>query len=301
MKNDAHSLAVIDIGSNSVRLFIFEIVDGKAIPTIVRKSFSGLGADLGVTGKLSPHAVAETHKRLDDFRLEINKFEIDEEIVIGTAALREAVDAEKFIQDVKRRSGFNIRIIDGEEEADYAALAILSTAQNAKGVVADFGGGSLELAYIESGQIIKKISLRLGAHYLKSNQNREEKIARYFETLPRNPDYFHHAARLYIIGGAWRSLVKARFRDKGIENPVLEGASFPKDEIIDFCRVLQKLTPQELIERFDMEVPRSKLMDVSALMLEKLVKELQPEQIVVSTAGIRDGVVYDYIKRLKNE
>lgn len=295
MKNSPEDIAIIDIGSNSVRLFIFKIVDAVAQQVSSMKFFSGLGKDLGTTGKLNPVAVRDTLAHLSSFRTQIQKYNIRSEMVIGTAALREAKDASEFIEKAFQKTGFRIKIIEGEEEARLAALAILSTNQNASGVVADFGGGSLELALIGDGNIKKKVSLKLGAHYLKALTDRQAGILQKLgDALMLNPEFIHPET-LYIIGGSWRSLAKAWLQDQGNTHQSLEGFSFIGSEITQFCENLQTMEPVQLIERYHMEAPRAELMDVSALMLEKLISELKPKKVQISTTGIRDGLAYDYI------
>lgn len=295
MKNDAENIAIIDIGSNSVRLFIFKIEEGRATQVSALKHFCGLGKDLGTTGKLNPEAVALTLEYLKIFRHEIQKYAVHTELVIGTAALREAKDSAEFLDQVNKTSGFHIKIIEGEEEARLAALAILSTDRTATGLVADFGGGSLELAKIGHGKIEKKISLRLGAHYLKALTDREAGIDRELGRMIEAHQEIENPQTLYIIGGSWRSLAKAWLQDKGQKNPVLEGFTFKADAIMDFCRTLPLKKPQELVNRYKIETPRAELMDVSALMLSRMIAVLKPREIRVSTAGIRDGLAYDYI------
>ncbi|PZP56432.1 MAG: hypothetical protein DI586_03625 [Micavibrio aeruginosavorus] len=294
MKNKDENIAIVDIGSNSVRLFIFSIEEDRAEQISAMKFFCGLGKDLGTTGLLHPEAIIATHEALAKFRHEISQYSIRTELVIGTAALREAKDATSFIQDAKKRSGFDIRIVAGEEEARLAALAILSGDRQASGVVADFGGGSLELAKLGSGKILSKVSLKLGAHYLKSFPDRNQIIdSKLQQTLLDYPE-FSEPENLYVIGGSWRSLAKAYLQDAGRDISNLDKENFGK-EITGFCRKIEKMSPADLIERYAMEMPRAQLMDVSAIMLEKIITILRPEQIRVSAAGIRDGLAYDYI------
>ena len=296
MRNDSDKIAIIDIGSNSVRLFIFQITDGKAEQIFAEKAFCGLGKDLGLTARLNSEAIGLTHKALNSYRQEIDKNQVRSEIVIGTAALREAGDAAEFLVDVKARYGFDIKIISGDEEAHLAALAVLAANDKASGVVADFGGGSLELAKISDGKIFQKVSLKLGAHYLKASDNRAQFIDREFSSLLADIPEFSQPDNLYIIGGSWRSLAKAWLQSENMTRETVEGFTFQGDAILSFCRILQDMEPTELIERYNMEPARARLMDVSALMLEKIIVNLEPENVKVSTAGIRDGLAYEYIQ-----
>lgn len=297
MKNNAEKIAVIDIGSNSVRLFIFQLSNGKPAPVTSQKFFCGLGKDLGTTGLLNAQSVALTHDALASFQKEISRHDIAHKIVVATAALREAKDADIFIRDVKNRSGFEIKVIDGEEEARLAALAVVAKGGNIDGVVADFGGGSLELASITGGDINHKTSLKLGAHYLKALGDKRQGIASILgQAVTASPDFVNRPS-LYIIGGSWRSLAKALLEETGQPVENLEIIPFKPELLKSFCADLQKMEPAELIARYHMEEPRAALMDVAALMLECLIETLSPSEVWVSKAGIRDGLVHDYILR----
>ncbi len=295
MRNKSEKIAIIDIGSNSVRLFIFSIENEKAEQVSAMKFFCGLGKALGTTGMLDPRAVIAAHEALQKFREEINRHAVSAELVIGTAALREAKDACDFIDAARIKSGFAIRIITGEEEARLAALAILSSHRHASGIVADFGGGSLELAKIGEGRVLTKISLRLGAHYLKAMDKTDELIELELRQVLKQYPEFDNPENLYIIGGSWRSLAKAYLHDNGENDLEIESHILNSDRILQFCRQIAVENPEALIFQYGMETPRAQLMDVSALMLEKIIDVLRPEQVKVSKAGIRDGLAYEYI------
>ncbi len=295
MKNNPENIAVIDIGSNSVRLFIFRVEGRRAVQIEAQKYFCGLGKDLGTTGKLNPEAASLTLSYMEGFASKIKEFSVRTVFVIGTAALREASDSAAFIALVKERTGLEIKVITGDEEARLAALAILDQNEAASGIVADFGGGSLELAKISRGDIERKISLNLGAHYLKALDDREARIAHRLRNVLQIAPEFSNPEKLYIIGGSWRSLIKAWLADQGRMGEPLQALAFNGADITGFCRTLQQTEPKELIARYQIEAPRAALMDVSSLMLQKLIEEFRPGAVEVSTAGIRDGIVYDYI------
>lgn len=295
MRNKSGKIAVIDIGSNSVRLFVFSLQGGSIEQIAAEKFFCGLGRDLGTTGKLNPESVLLTLDALSVFRAELQKHDIDREITIGTAALREAEDAGAFLQEVKSKTGFEIKTIEGEEEARLAALGILSQIPDAQGVVADFGGGSLELARIGEGEVREKLSLKLGAHYLKAMEDKKDTLGERLAGSLSDYPFFMRPPVLYLIGGSWRSLAKAFLDDDNVE-----GVRLDCNKLAEFCHSLERLPPEDIMARFDMERQRAEIMDVSALMLRKLVETLSPGALEVSTAGIRDGIAYDYILNTKD-
>ena len=289
MKSNSSKIAVIDIGSNSVRLFIFEIEEKTIKQIAAEKFFCGLGRDLGTTGHLNQESIRRTFEALSIFRTELSKHDISDEIVIGTAALREAADAAGFLFEVKEKTGFDIRIIEGEEEARLAALGVLYQVPDASGVVADFGGGSLELARIHDGTIHEKISLKLGAHYLKAMQDEDAIEATLSEAIKNYPA-FKTPDTIFLIGGSWRSLAKSYLGHDEVETVKLKC-----EDMVEFCRQLEQMSSADVMMNYMMEIQRAEIMDVSALMLRKLIESLTPKIIEVSTAGIRDGIAYDYM------
>ncbi len=142
--------AVIDIGSNSVRLVVYRL-EGRAIWTVFNeKVLAGLGRDLAKTGRLSPEGVIQTLQALKRFRAVLEAVNPAETFVVATAAAREAKDGQDFIDRVRDETGFVVRVLSGEEEAHYAAVGVLAGAPDADAVVGDLGGASLELVRLSS-------------------------------------------------------------------------------------------------------------------------------------------------------
>jgi len=137
--------AVIDIGSNSVRLVIYRI-EGRAIWTLFNeKALAGLGRDLASSKRLSPEGVETALKALRRFKVVLGGWDSRDIAVVATAAVRDAVDGMLFVQRVMAETGLHVRILSGEEEARYAALGVVAGHPNAAGIVGDLGGSSLEL------------------------------------------------------------------------------------------------------------------------------------------------------------
>jgi exopolyphosphatase/guanosine-5'-triphosphate,3'-diphosphate pyrophosphatase len=154
--------AVIDIGSNSVRLVVYRL-EGRAIWTVFNeKVLAGLGRDLGDGGKLNPEGVAQTLAALKRFRAVLEAVKPAETFIAATAAVREAKDGAVFVEQIKAETGFSTRVLSGEEEARYAALGVLAGAPDATGVVGDLGGASLELIRLETTGAGLGVTLPLG-------------------------------------------------------------------------------------------------------------------------------------------
>ena len=154
--------AVIDVGSNSVRLVVYRL-EGRAIWTVFNeKALAGLGRDLPETGRLSPQGVETALTALRRFRVVLEGWPDADVYTAGTAAVREAADGRAFLRRVEDEIGLKIRVLSGEEEARYGALGVIAGEPGAQGVVGDLGGSSLELVQVRAGQPGDGVSLPLG-------------------------------------------------------------------------------------------------------------------------------------------
>ena len=148
----SRDIAVIDVGSNSVRLVLYR-VEGRAIWTAYNeKVLAGLGRGTARTGRLSPEGVTQAIAALKRFRAVLDGARPDEVFTAATAAVREAVDGPAFVERVLRETGLEIRVLSGEDEAHFAALGVAAGAVDAHGVVGDLGGSSLELTRLDHGR-----------------------------------------------------------------------------------------------------------------------------------------------------
>src|SRR5688572_22422746 len=159
---DGRQAAVIDVGSNSVRLVIYR-VDGRALWTVYNeKVVAGLGKDLPSSGRLSAEGMETAILALRRFRAVLDGWKAEEVMSAATAAVREAADGKAFLRRVKAETGLDIRILSGEEEARYAALGVACGQPDAQGVVGDLGGSSLELVRLNGLGPVEPATLPLG-------------------------------------------------------------------------------------------------------------------------------------------
>src|SRR5882757_3258880 len=159
---DSRQAAVIDVGSNSVRLVIYRL-DGRAIWTVYNeKALAGLGRDLPSTGRLSPEGVEVALTAIRRFRALLDGWRAEDVTAAATAAVREAADGPNFLKRVREETGLEVRILTGDEEARYAALGVIAGQPDAQGVVGDLGGSSLELVRLNGAEPDAGATLPLG-------------------------------------------------------------------------------------------------------------------------------------------
>jgi exopolyphosphatase/guanosine-5'-triphosphate,3'-diphosphate pyrophosphatase len=292
-------IAVIDIGSNSVRMVIFDLLKSKSAPVFNEKVFCGLGRDLNRTGSLNKNGRKTALLTLEAFALLARAKQVQKIIAVGTAALRDAKDGKQFIESVFKKTNIKIKIIKGEEEAYFAALGVLAFDPKAEGLVADFGGGSLEIAEIKRGVIHNGETYPFGAFRVDRLGSKIYETVK--QSLRTESAHQIKIKNLYIIGGSWRALLQCYFMHLSIEEHRLQGFKISATTLKKFCALIETKTPKQLIALYDIESHRAELLRTSSRVLRATIDAFKALNVIVSTAGIRDGVLVHYTKEKKNE
>lgn len=286
-------VAIIDIGSNSVRLVVYS--GATRIPSVIfnEKIMAGLGRGADAGGPLAEEAQARALGALARFALLTRQMGVARSRVVATAAVRDAPNRDLFLGRI-RKIGFKPELLSGEEEGRMAGLGVISGIPDADGIVGDLGGGSLELVDLRGGEVRRGVSLPLGVLRLGAFEARGEaafakKIAKAVEGAG-----FARAARgrnFYMVGGSWRAL--AQLDLALIEHPL----PITHQHDLDPGRPAQL---RALLKQLDREVLRGivSASRVSQLpratqLLEALVPVLEPAALMVSSFGIREGLLYD--------
>jgi exopolyphosphatase/guanosine-5'-triphosphate,3'-diphosphate pyrophosphatase len=288
--------AVIDIGSNSVRLVVYRL-EGRAIWTVFNeKVLAGLGRDLAKTGRLSPDGVAQTLQALKRFRAVLEAVNPAEVFAVATAAARDAADGPDFIRRVREETGFSVRVLSGEEEAHYAAVGVLAGAPDATGVVGDLGGASLELVRLSATGAGQGVTLPLGPFSLagpngasfdaervrRLSRERIAAVAGDFRT-----DTFH------AVGGAWRNLALLHMRLSGYPLHVVHQYEIGAGEALEAARLVAHQSKSSLERIEGMSKKRSETLPYAAVVLETLIEQLGLKRIEISAYGVREGLLFE--------
>lgn len=290
-----NQVAVIDIGSNSVRMVVFNTSFDVPHPVFNEKVFCALGKDIVKTGKLNANAVKTALLALTGFVSLAKAKQVKRIIAVGTAALRDASNSKEFLKTVKTQIGLTVRIISGENEAFYAALGVSSLDPKAEGFVADFGGGSLEIAQLKKKNIIKGNSYPVGAYRMIEHGAKAYDIV--FDKIKANTKKAERRKNLYIIGGSWRALLQsyAIYTKQG--DIRLQGYKIKSSDIKAFCTSIEKMPEQKLMKTYRLEKHRAHLLPISSIILRATIDALESNFVIVSTAGIRDGVICEYLQK----
>lgn len=289
--------AVIDIGSNSVRLVVYESL--KRAPYVIfnEKILCGLGRGLAEDGMMRDESMAAAIETLKRFQLMLDKMDITQYRVVATSAVREATNGPDFVEKVKRDCHLDVTVITGKEEARLSGLGVLCALPRAHGIMGDLGGGSLELALLSDGDVRDRASFAIGPLKYQSLDGRtiaspRADIDRAIAALDWTAG--HRQENFYAVGGAWRALAKIHIMEKGYALNNVHHYIIDRDEILDLTNHLSGLHPVEM-NRYLVHISarRLKVLPLAAYILNRLIKKLKSKRLVVSGYGLREGLLFE--------
>ncbi len=298
-----YNTAVIDIGSNSVRLVIYRI-EGRSIwPLFNEKVLAGLGRELRTTGRLHPDGVNESLIALRRFKAILESYDLEQTHVVATAAVREAADGADFVDQVRRQTGFVVRVLTGAEEAHYSAQGVHCGHLDAKGVVGDLGGSSLELIHLEGEAGNNGITLPLGPFALGAPKPIE--VARTYDIIMSQlapmADRFH-GGQFHAVGGAWRNLALIWMQKQNYPLHVIQQFELPAREARAIAQLIATQSPASLEKVQGVTKRRMENISYAALVLQGLIETFKFETLCFSAFGLREGLLFDSLDpALKSE
>ncbi|HEX8568825.1 MAG TPA: Ppx/GppA family phosphatase, partial [Caulobacteraceae bacterium] len=290
---ETRDVAVVDVGSNSVRLVIYRL-EGRAIWTVYNeKVLAGLGREVARTGRLHPEGVDAALAALRRFRAVLDGVRPTEIYAAATAAVRESEDGDAFVARIRDEAGLQVRILTGEEEARAAALGVLAGTPAAEGVVGDLGGSSLELTRIAGGEVEPGVTLPLGPFALGSKtfdveRSRAEAVRR---IEPVAADF--QTPAFHAVGGAWRNLALLHMRLFGYALHVVHQYELTSAEAVNVARLVARQSRGSLERIPGLSKKRLETLPHAAVLLETLVDQLGVERVAFSAYGLREGLLFD--------
>lgn len=296
--NGSGPVGIIDIGSNSVRLVVYERLSRSATPLFNEKELCGLVRGVATRGRLEPEAIAEALTAVRRFVALTSQMKVSSLHVLATAAPREASNGPDFIAAVESITGVKVSILSGTEEARLSAQGVVSGFHEPDGVAGDLGGGSLEVVDVKGSQIGTGETFPIGGLRLEEAAEKSLKKAEKLvvEALEKSKVLSKADKRpFYAIGGTWRSLARLHMRQKGYPLHVMHHYSIPASEAADFCRMVARRDIDSLDSIEVVSRNRRPLLPYGAVVLEQVIKVMRPSQIVLSALGVREGLLYDLL------
>ncbi|MDV6329481.1 Ppx/GppA phosphatase family protein [Asticcacaulis sp. 201] len=289
-----YNTAVIDIGSNSVRLVIYR-VEGRSIwPVFNEKVLAGLGRDLKNTNALHKGGMRESLIALRRFKAILESYDLNGVHVVATAAIREANDGPEFVAEVQRQTGFQIRVLTGAEEAYYSAQGVRCGHADARGVVGDLGGSSLELIHLEGEALGQGITLPLGPFALGAPKPIEaDKTYDLIKSHLAPLEGRFHNAQFHAVGGAWRNLALIWMQKQNYPLHVIQQFELPAREALSISRLIASQSPSSLEKIPGVSKRRLENISYAALVLQGLIEILKFDTLCFSAYGLREGLLFD--------
>ena len=288
-------VGVVDVGSNSVRLVVFDGAARSPAYFFNEKIMCGLGAGLAETGRLNPEGRKRALAALTRFQSLANSVQISPLTAVATAAVRDAEDGAEFCAEVLARTGLRIHIIDGAEEARLSAQGVLLGWPGAYGLICDIGGSSMELAEISGGEVGRRVTSPLGPLKLQSLAMTPAQRADYIKEVV---DGLHaqmgaQRDRLFLVGGSWRAIARIDMYRRKYPLQVLHEYRMTVEDVDATLAFIADKDPDWLRSKAGVSSTRMALVPLAAEVLSRLIKVFKPVDIALSSYGIREGLLYE--------
>ena len=286
-------VAVIDVGSNSVRLVQFR-VEGRALwPVFNEKTMAGLGKGASETGRLNPDGVEAALRALKRFSILLDARGVAERRAVATAAVRTCADGPDFVKRVRKQTGLKIEVLSGAEEGRRSALGVLAGVGIGDGVTGDLGGSSLELTGLSGKAVGEAVSLPLGPLSVGVDDLKKAKAAidaaldsAVAVLAGTGPDF-------YAVGGAWRAFAQMAMTLDDYPLRLLHQFEMSAARVVRAADFAAQQSEASLTAIHGVSAKRAPMLPYAALLLKRLMKRGGFKRVVFSANGLREGVLVD--------
>ncbi len=288
-------VGVVDVGSNSVRLVVFDGAARSPAYFYNEKVLAGLGQGLAKTGRLNPEGRARALAALKRFAALAKGMRLPSLTCVATAAVREAEDGAEFQAEVERATGLKLWVIDGQEEARLSAQGVLLGWPEAEGLVCDIGGNSMELAEVSKGKVGRRVTSPLGPFRLQQVKGGRKGVADFIraevEKLVEAMGSGHD--RIYLVGGSWRAFARLDMERRNYPMTVLHEYRMGPQSVLQTVHWIAENDLDALRAKTGTSAARMELVPLASQVLRQLVLTFHPKEIDVSSYGIREGLLYE--------
>ena len=288
-------IAIIDIGSDTVRFQIFENFKDNQVAIFNKKISCGLGKDLIKNNKLNKDSIKKAMNALYYIKELIDSSNIKNYKIFATEAVRVAKNRDAFIANAENILKKKIHVLTGDEEAKFSAMGCIVGLKKSNGLVADLGGGSLELAEVKKKEIMNTLSLPLGVHRAKSKNN---KIIDKFKSSLQNTEWLNENKfkRVILTGGTWRALVKLYFDKYNYPLKVIHHFKPDFDNFVLMLEEVSNFKKKDLLQYSLITKDKTPFIRYAAKLALEIINKVSAKQVVISYTAIREGYISDKIK-----
>lgn len=291
--------AVIDIGSNSVRLVVFARLSRAPLTIFNEKVLCGLGRFKEGQRELTVEAMDRALSTIGRFAHLLRVMQVDDVAAVATAAVRDADNGDEFCRRIQDTTGISVRILTGREEAHFAAQGVVAANPAVSGLAGDLGGGSLELVSLRDGEIGDGVTLEIGALGISkqlAGSNYEATCRRVDEALDRL-DWLPgmKGADLHAVGGAWRALGRMQMARENTKLRIVHGYALPARKLDAICELVARQSAESLRWIGGVAEERREALPAAALVMSRLLKRSGMSRVIFSAFGLREGLVFDHL------
>ncbi len=286
-------IGVVDIGSNSVRLVVYEGAVRAPTPLFNEKVLAGLGRSIASTGALDTASIESALIGLARYRAILDVLGVSSVHAIATAACREASNGAAFLARAETALGAPIEVLTGVQEAELAANGILMGFEAPNGVTGDLGGGSLELIDMDGRTLKRATTLPLGSlRLIDATGGKIDKAMAFTDAEIARAGWAGGGTGrpFYAVGGTWRALAKLHMANQDYPLHMMQGYALDADTAIAFCEQIRK--GKRIAGMATVSKSRRDVLPFGALVLERILRQLKSSNVVFSVYGIREGLVY---------
>lgn len=288
-------VGTLDVGSNSVRMVVFDGAARSPAYFFNEKVMAGLGAGVSETGYLNPEGRKRALAAIKRFALLAEGMDVSPMTAVATAAVRDAIDGPEFCEEVKRETGIALWVASGVEEARLSAQGVFLGWPNAEGLMCDIGGSSMELAEIGDGVVGNRVTSQLGPLKLMGvkggRKGRKVVIDAAIDELKKDIGSDHKM--LYLVGGSWRAIARLDMERRGYPLKVLHEYRMSVGSVLKTVKWIHGKDLAELRAITGNSEARMRLVPIAAQVLKSLIQRFRPEKIATSSYGIREGLLYE--------
>jgi len=289
-------IAVIDIGSNSVRLVVFDKKSRCPVPIFNEKALPGLGRGVESSGRLNVDGKRMALMHVNRFVTLAKTMQVVQVDLVATAAMRDATDGQAFAAEIEKLTGHKVQIISGEHEARLSAMGVIAGIPEADGLMGDLGGGSVELVHLNKGVIAEQVTLPLGPLRLieatDGNMEAAQRIIdKQLEELPWLSQI--KGRTLYPVGGTWRSLARIHMEQNRYPLHVIHEYRIGRRQAEDIAKICSRLGRKSLSSIAGISRRRVDTLPYGALVLERILRIAKPDRVLFSAYGLREGHVFN--------
>jgi exopolyphosphatase / guanosine-5'-triphosphate,3'-diphosphate pyrophosphatase len=290
-------VGIIDVGSNSIRLVVYERASRAPLPVFNEKVLCGLARGLDATGRLNPQGVELALANIDRFVTLARNMKVVSLDLLATAAVRDAADGADFMREIERRPDIRPHVVSGQDEARFSGYGVICGIPDASGVMGDLGGGSLELVALGEASLGESTTLPIGPLRLMSSGRGDPKrtVVDAIESvrwLREETD-----KTFYAVGGAWRSFARLHMEQAGYPLHIIHNYEVPAEDVRAVARLIAVQSPKSLEKMPGVSRRRVDTLPLSCLALDRLLATLKPRTVVFSAFGLREGFYYSRLNQ----